>query len=864
MVKKLKRFIFPAAVIFAAAFSAFATERGRLDLQGVKKAASAAPDTVIYDNSAVYTRFRKEKTGTDIPGGFDLEEDTAAVSARDTMRVPDSLRFTDPFRYRFYIALNDSLTHVQTRDSLISAGDSLTWRKLDSIYSADSSAAAKRKFELWYASLDKKERKKYDFNLKMARKQHLADSIYAAKDSLKAIRDSIAESVPRILETFALPDSMQYRRIIRWNADRYFNTVRTEDMDTSYNYWFNDLKFMRKDVNAIYLGTSGSAMQYMDFFKRKSEEGVTFYDPYEAYSFSPGTADMYNTKTPYTELAYWGTLFANKEQEEDNIHIMTTQNIYPSLNFTLSYDRNGSNGMLDNESTDNRTAFAGVNWLGRKYSAHLGYIFNSVKKAENGGVNDTRFIRDTTMGPREVAVNLTDADNLLKKNTVYLNQTYRIPFSFLKKLSPEDSVAAAGGMIDKDVTTAFIGHNSEYSVYRKIYTDNIGSTDSIGRSYYNERFYINPTSSFDSLRVMKFENKVFMRIQPWAEDAIVSSVNAGLGYRMMNYYMFNPSGYITPSRNHAENSTYVYGGASGQLRRYISWDATGQYTFAGARRNDFALEANAGFSMYPFRRHRKSPLNVSAHFETSLKSPDYFEKHYYSNHLKWDKDFSKVSRTSIEGRISVPHWKFSIDAGYSLLTDNIYYDSLAVANQNSGAMSVAKIGINKDFRLWKLHFDNKALFQFSSNDDVIPLPAAALNLKWYLQFDVVKNVLQMQIGANTLYTSGWYAPGYNPESGLFHNQKKEKYGNSPYIDLFVNMQWKRATIFVKLVNANMGWPNDSADYFSADGYIRSQRALKFGIWWPFYLQTRKNDSMSSGGSSSSGERNVSAPGGNRR
>ena len=69
--------------------------------------------------------------------------------------------------------------------------------------------------------------------------------------------------------------------------------------------------------------------------------------------------------------------------------------------------------------------------------------------------------------------------------------------------------------------------------------------------------------------------------------------------------------------------------------------------------------------------------------------------------------------------------------------------------------------------------------------------------------------------------------------------EKEKFGNCPYIDLFVNIQWKRASIFIKYMNANMGWPNKSADYFTAAGYISTQRAIKFGIAWPFYVQPGK-------------------------
>ena len=126
---------------------------------------------------------------------------------------------------------------------------------------------------------------------------------------------------------------------------------------------------------------------------------------------------------------------------------------------------------------------------------------------------------------------------------------------------------------------------------------------------------------------------------------------------------------------------------------------------------------------------------------------------------------------------------------------------------------------------------------------MLPLPTLALNFRYYLQFDVKKNVMQMQLGANAWYTTRWYAPAYSPALGLFHNQTEEQYGNSPYIDAFVNIQWKRACIFVKVVNVGMGWPENPVDYFSAHHYIRPQRAIKFGIFWPFYVQSGKKSAV---------------------
>ena len=239
--------------------------------------------------------------------------------------------------------------------------------------------------------------------------------------------------------------------------------------------------------------------------------------------------------------------------------------------------------------------------------------------------------------------------------------------------------------------------------------------------------------------------------------------------------------------------------------------------------------------IYPFRKDRKSPLTVRAHFETSLTEPNYYDQHLYTNHFVWNNSFGKMSTTKMEGSIAIPRWRMDASFGYALLSNNIYYNSEGIVKQNTDPMSIISATLNKDLTIWKFHLDNRILFQYSSRPDVVTLPMLALNLRYYLQFDVVKNVMQMQIGADGLYTTRWYAPGYNPVLGVFHNQHEREYGNCPYIDAFVNVQWKRVSLFVKFVNVNMGWPCKKADYFSADGYINTQRAFKFGISWPFWI-----------------------------
>ena len=903
MKKMVAKIWVPTLLVLAAAVQSFGIDTHRaVRLWGLAdslaltrlddtSATETAPADSLRADSLIIDLFAGDSVATDTTAIDTVQIDTLFLTARDTIKVPDSLKDTDPFFYKYYIAVKDSVTRVQVRDSLIMAGDTLELRKLDSLYIKDSTEVAIARHNAWYASLSRKERKKYDAQQKLPELIAAAARKVARKDSIQSYKDSVIKATPRILETFAFPDSLHYKRIVTWKHDRYFHDLedlKDQSVDSSFNYNYYDYPFYRKDVNATWLGVSGSPVQLYDYFKRQEVDNAIFYSPYQLYSYTPETLPQFNTKTPYTELAYYGTLFAKKEKEESNIRIRTTQNITPELNILLEYHRYGSNGMLKNERVDNRNVVMAANYTGKKYLMHTGYIYDRIERGENGGIVDTRWIRDTMVDSREISVYLNDASNKLKKNTLFLDQTYRIPFTFLDKEhraekkaeklrnAVRDSIMASGDSaaialyrqqeadrlekladvspesdtLKTDITTAFIGHSSEYSVFRKTYEDNI--TDDLGKQFYGDRFYINPTHSKDSMRVMKFENRFFIRLQPWKSDGIVSKLDVGVGDKLANYYSFKPSDYIQGSSNILLNTAYLYAGAQGQYQKYLEWNAFGKYSFLGYEVNDFTINANAIFKVYPFRKDRKSPLQVKAHFETSLKEPDYYEQHLFTNHFKWDNDFGKISTTKVEASLSIPRWKMDASFGYALLDNNIYYDTLGIVRQNNKPMSVMTASLRKDFQVWKLHFDHRLLFQLSSDKDVMPLPMFAADLRYYLEFDVVKNAMKMQIGANGRFTTKWYAPGYNPVLGVFHNQNKEQFGNCPYIDAFVNVQWKRVSVFLKAVNLNMGWPDESADYFTAAGYIAPQRAFKIGITWPFYVQAGKNTGSVNGARGTAG------------
>ncbi|MGN1212121.1 MAG: putative porin, partial [Candidatus Cryptobacteroides sp.] len=465
MRKRTGKIWIPALLIGMAAIQSFGIDTGRaIHMKQLRDSLEVFSDSVVLTDSiigsdSVQTAVRDSVLAWDSIGiaisDSVMLADSIAINVSDSIKKepiipPDSLRETDPLKFKYYIAIKDSLTRAHTRDSLLEAGDSIELAILDSLYISDSIMVAKENFEKWYASLSKKERKAYDYKQKLPLLLHRSDSIMRRKDSIKARKDSIIAATPRILETYAIPDSLKYKRIVTWTRERKFSDYRFSEIDTTYNYHFQELPIYKNDVNAVHLGTSGSAAATYNFFKREEEENVLFYTPYRIWTYTPENVPMYNTKTPYTELAYWGTLFSSKEVEEMNLKFLTTQNILPEWNVTLEFDKFGAKGMLKNEATDNRTFTFNTNYTGKKYLLNAGYIYNKVKRTENGGMVDNFWVRDTTVDAREINVHLSEAESVTKKHTVFLDQSYRIPFDFIMKIGQrkkekalQDSLAKA-------------------------------------------------------------------------------------------------------------------------------------------------------------------------------------------------------------------------------------------------------------------------------------------------------------------------------------------------------------------------------------------------------------------------------------
>ena len=155
--------------------------------------------------------------------------------------------------------------------------------------------------------------------------------------------------------------------------------------------------------------------------------------------------------------------------------------------------------------------------------------------------------------------------------------------------------------------------------------------------------------------------------------------------------------------------------------------------------------------------------------------------------------------------------------------------------QFGGNIQVFTAMLQQKFQLGIFHLDGEVVYQKSSEQSILPLPELSAYGNLYLQAGLVKNVLQVSLGADVRYFTKYNAPDYSPVIGQFYLQNPDNQiaiGGCPMINVYANLHWKRTRIFLMMYNINQNSGNSR--YFLAPHYPISPRILKMGISWNFF------------------------------
>ena len=639
----------------------------------------------------------------------------------------------------------------------------------------------------------------------------------------------------RPLESYYFNDTTRALYNWKWNIDRYYNRVNIMPLDTTLADWRTDYVFYRKGVGDMALGGLGQSSQPVNWFDRNQDRDFTFARSYDAYTARLENVPFYNGKSALTNMTYLES--GQKRYREEHFELVHSQNINPSTSANVSYKARSTMGRYDWQRTKNHALSVGVAHTGKRYSIHAAYMNNMVDTRENGGVVGEWAIADTVFEmPSGVPMRLasSEAHNKYRNNAVFVKQAIAIP---LERVTEYDFSIA-------DLSAIYVGHQFEYNSWSKVYTDKRGTYSNERGNYnketgewesednlsYYDDWFISPETTRDSISERLISNKLFVQVQPWDRYGAISTIDGGVGYDIHTYSYLRLQDYVRGDMTRDKRSSwYIYGAASGMIKRYADWRADAKYHPSGYRGGD--LSAGGEITLRAFIREH--PLILTGRFRYELRSPGYWHENLFSNHYVWFNSFDKESETRFEVNFSVPDIALEVGAWQGVMTNMIYYGNDSRVAQNPGTVSLTSLYARKDFRFAGFHLDHRALVQISSDEHVLPVPTFSAYLSYYYEFWVVRDVLRVQVGLDGRFNTAYYAPGYNPALSAFYNQREVKIGNYPYLDAFVSAKWKRMRILLKLQHLNQNLFGNG-EYFQVARYPLNPRMFKFGISWSFY------------------------------
>jgi len=684
---------------------------------------------------------------------------------------------------------------------------------------------------------------------------------------------------------YAQIDSLENRILYNWKLNPYDLSLELVEVDTSLTAFQNFNPLLKTRISNNYLGNLGTAAQSKVYFDRELyETGFLFSEPYGVYFHLPYDQLYYNTKKQFTLLNY--STGGPKEESEQVLGVLHTQNINENFNFGFDYDLISSAGRYQNQEIKQNLISLFSSYSKKAYTLHTNFGFNRLKGQENAGIDSLQFLNDNDYSNRKnIPVRLSDARTQVLNTNFYLAQEYSFgrtkqevkereevaqQKSIVNKLSDRKSLKGKPGKPEEDFEkpqdldaelndTSSINNNVSDTTESKIIVDTIQVFRSSGfsisheltynsdvRKFFDESvdedFYIKRDIFIDSLKThdevrqkilgnklalnYKYSDKFSARFAFYNESA---KYRYNIKHDTIAYLP------VIDTIIRKDTSAKFY---NNNLSVYLKAFLFNQIYFSG-----YAEQYISGYKKDNSKLNMKFAYILKNNIEFSLEGkyenskPDFFYNHYASNNFKWNNDsLENIEEWNAGFSIQSSKYKFYLKAKYGQITNLVYLDTLAYVNQNKNSINVLSIDLYKHLKVGIANSITRFVYQTSSNDSLISIPEYNLYQSFYLEhlwkFPATGGELLWQLGIDYRYSSGYYADGYMPPSGLFHRQFDYKADNYQSLDLFVNVNIKRVRIYLKYSYLNTA-VNDEY-YLTGPHYPAPDPIFKWGLAWTFY------------------------------
>jgi hypothetical protein len=636
------------------------------------------------------------------------------------------------------------------------------------------------------------------------------------------------------------------RDVKMFDIDPTLGTIIPIETDTAV-YNFQNLHFT-DGMNGEYshLGNMGSPRLSRIFFNRKSDGQFLFTDALDFFLTTPGEFHFTDTKSPWSNISYYRA--GNKRNGEERFIGRFGVNSSKRTGIGFNIDYLFGRGLYAHQSTAYFDGSLYGYHHGERYSINLLYSYDKLRLAENGGIADDRYVTNPeamaegkkSYRPEDMPTNLNRTWNENILHTIFLAQDYNLGYYKTRTDSLPDTV-----IIHRDfVAVSKVFHTLEASTKSRRFIDYVNTKDYYAHDYL-------PYDSIDATRYLHLRNTVGLTLIEGFNRWIPFGASA---YATHEYRQFTLSDSIGGSgldhiHTYTENNILVGGNLKRTTGKAFLFDVTAETVLAGTDLGAFRIEGNADFNF----RLGKDTIRLRAEGYMKNVNPSFYYRHYHSQHYWWDNDLHKEFRTRLGGSIGIDRWHTRLYAGveniknYTYLagTPYMYPENIfsatprslsnITARQYTKNLQVLSSTLYQDFKLGILHWDNEATVQYSSNQDVLPLPLVNLYSNLYLQFTYAK-VLRIQLGGDVRWFSRYYAPDYAPALEQYFVQEgaqRVELGGYPFINAYINFHLKQVRFYVMYHHVTQNALKQT-NSFLVPHYPINPRMFKLGFSWNFW------------------------------
>ncbi len=625
-----------------------------------------------------------------------------------------------------------------------------------------------------------------------------------------------------------------------WEAIEPTGLREPVDVDTmEYNYYRRSIPSTISPawVCTGNLGTQGKNMVFME---QRPISNFFFEDAMMAWLPFLNHHVFYNSAWPHTTVSY--NTGGSRDNSQDRLQGIFTGNINAKAQIGANIDYLYSKGSYSDQATKHMNWGFSGSYLGDRYEFQGAWYHYNMLNKENGGITDDLYITDpaklqggvSSIDPQSIPTRLNDATNRYVGGELFLNNRYKLGYWHEER----DSVDTDSVVSRSFVAVSSVFWNLNYRQARKRFID-ANSTDN---AQFWENTYFAADDTYDLPRYTSVTNTVGLSMLEGFHKYAKFGLAAYLTYELRKFTQTDltrygsdggngltplPDGYDRIDHKGNQNLMWVGGQISKQHGSILTYEATAELGLTKDAIGEFKVHGNIS-TRIPLL---SDTVTITGYGRLSNTNAPYLMNNYISNHFIWRNNFGKERRARFGGTLTVPRSGTIVDVGTETLQNMLYFNDAGLPAQNDGAIQVFSASLRQNLHVGILHWDNRVIYQTSTNETILPLPTMAWQSNLYIKCMIA--TLSLQLGVDCDYYTSYYAPAYQPATATFHNQHEIKCGNYPFITAYANMKLGRTRFYVMMTHVNQGVIGGN-DYFSSPHYPLNPRRFQMGLSVDFW------------------------------